>query len=109
MCFDVFGIRLSKSKVIKKGRREEVMEVLIREKRISVGNIGKTLGMSCRNVSSYLCYLRKEGVNIGTDSKGRKFIEKDEEIEEDSTDEGGLVTEGENVDEVVEEIVNDIQ
>jgi biotin operon repressor len=66
---------ISKSKGFKKGRREQVLEVLQKEKRITVGQIGAQLGMTCRNVSSYLCYLRKEGVNIGTDSKGRKYIE----------------------------------
>ena len=75
---DWLEIKLCSYKGIKKGRREQVKEVLIKEKRISVGDIGKRLGMSCRNVSSYLCYLRKEGLNIGTDSKGRKFIELDE-------------------------------
>lgn len=68
---------LCKSKSIKEGRREQVLKVLNEYKRINVGDIGKKLGMSCRNVSSYLCYLRKDGYNIGTDSKGRKFIEVD--------------------------------
>ena len=75
---DWLEVKLCSYKGIKKGRREQVKEILVKEKRISVGDIGKRLGMSCRNVSSYLCYLRKEGLNIGTDSKGRKFIELDE-------------------------------
>jgi biotin operon repressor len=65
-------------KVHKVGRKEQVMGVLQKDKRVTVGQIGAQLGMTCRNVSSYLCYLRKDGINIGTDSKGRKFIEPDE-------------------------------
>ena len=63
-------------KIKKVGRKDEVLEVLLSGK-VSVKEISNIVGISSRNVSSQLSYLRKDGVNIATDSKGRKFIEED--------------------------------
>lgn len=66
--------RLSKHKVVKPGRKDEVLAIL-KEGKVSVADIAKQIGISARNVSSQLTYLRRDGIAIGTDSKGRKFIE----------------------------------
>ena len=68
--------KISKSKKIKKSRKDEVLEVLQESGRIFVGDIAKRLGITSRNVSSYLTYLRRDGYEIATDSKGRKYIEQ---------------------------------
>ena len=67
--------RLSTSKKIRTGRKEEVMQILKDKGHISVADIAVLVGINERNVSSQLTYLRRDGINIGTDSKGRKFIE----------------------------------
>lgn len=69
-------VKLCKVKVVKPGRKDEVLEIL-QDGKISVADIAKRIGISARNVSSQLTYLRRDGYPIGTDSKGRKFIEKD--------------------------------
>jgi biotin operon repressor len=58
----------------KVGRKDEVL-ALLKAGRVTVAEIAKKIGISDRNVSSQLSYLRKDGIAIGTDSKGRKFIE----------------------------------
>lgn len=67
--------RLNTSKKIKTGRKEEVLMVLKEKGHISVAGLAVAIGINERNISSQLTYLRHDGVNIGTDSKGRKFIE----------------------------------
>jgi biotin operon repressor len=67
--------RLSKKVIVKEGRKDEVLNLLKEKGRISVKDLGKLIGISERNISSQLSYLRKDGILIGTDSKGRKFIE----------------------------------
>lgn len=59
------------------GRKKEVRE-LLEENRdgISIIEIGERLGMSNKNVSSILSYLRKDGLRLGTRSDGRKYIEE---------------------------------
>lgn len=61
-----------------KGRKSEVLELLQEKKRITIKEIAEALGITDKNVSSQLSYLRKDGWSIGTDSKGRKFIEVEE-------------------------------
>ena len=58
----------------KPGRKDEVLACFAGGKHISVSAIAKIVGINERNVSSQLTYLRKDGVNIATDSKGFKFI-----------------------------------
>lgn len=67
---------VQKEKIKKQGRKEEVHDCLVANGKISVGDIAVKVGISARNVSSQLSYLRRDGVNIATDSKGRKFIEE---------------------------------
>lgn len=67
--------RFAKGKSFKPGRKEEVLEVLMSKGKVAVADIAKAVGISARNVSSQLSYLRRDGYAIGTDSKGRKFIE----------------------------------
>lgn len=74
ICLTCLESRLSKHKVIKPGRKDEVLEIL-KEGKISVADVAKKIGISARNVSSQLTYLRRDGFGIATDSKGRKFIE----------------------------------
>jgi len=56
------------------GRKEEVLTILEREP-TEIFDIAEELGISNKNVSSQLCYLKKDGYNIATNSKGQKFLE----------------------------------
>jgi biotin operon repressor len=58
----------------KKGRKSEVLEILKRGENVSIMEIGKELGISCKNVSSQLSYLRSDNYNICTDKDGKKFL-----------------------------------
>jgi len=71
--------KLCKYKGVKEGRKEEVLKILKEHGNIKVGDIAKLVGISERNVSSQLSYLRRDGIQIATDSKGRKFIESEAE------------------------------
>ena len=61
--------------VEKPGRKDEVLALLIGHKKISIPAIAKAVGISERNVSSQLSYLRKDGHLIGADSRGWKVYE----------------------------------
>ena len=74
-CLILLEDRIAKGKKFLPGRKEEVLQVLLDKGKVTVSDIAKVVGISHRNVSSQLSYLRRDGVNIGTDSKGRKFIE----------------------------------
>ena len=65
--------RLSKSKGFKDGRKEQVLAIL-KTGPITVGAIATRIGISARNVSSQLTYLRKDGHEICTSSTGKKFL-----------------------------------
>lgn len=59
------------------GRKSEVRKLLEENREgISIMEIGERLGMSNKNVSSILSYLRKDGLRLGTRSDGRKYIEE---------------------------------
>lgn len=58
------------------GRKEELVELLNSVGRLSIKEISGKMGISAKNVSSLLMYLKKDGVRICTDCEGRKFIEK---------------------------------
>jgi DeoR/GlpR family transcriptional regulator of sugar metabolism len=61
-----------------KGRKDEVLS-LIREKgRITIKELAAAIGISERNISSQLSYLRKDGLKFGKNSKGAIYEEKDE-------------------------------
>lgn len=57
-----------------KGRKAEVLELLKSNESITIVAIAERLGISTKNVSSQLTYLRQEGHNICTDVNGRKFL-----------------------------------
>ena len=61
--------------VEKPGRKDEVLAILQRGKHVSVAQIAREVGISERNVSSQMSYLRKDGKRIATDSRGNKFLE----------------------------------
>jgi len=65
--------RLSNHKKIKPGRKQQVLDIL-KQGPIHVGAIAKRLGISSRNVSSQLSYLRKDGYDIATSSTGKKML-----------------------------------
>lgn len=64
--------KMTKSKEV--GRKGEVLEIL-QTGRFTIKELSVQLNISDKNVSSQLSYLRKDGWLIGTDSKGRKFLE----------------------------------
>ena len=57
------------------GRKAEVLAFLKEHGHVKVSDIAKAVGISDRNVSSQLTYLRKDGYAIATDSRGFKFLE----------------------------------
>ena len=61
-------------------RMNEVLDLLRRNKEegISVESMGEIIGISNKNVSSYLCYLRKTGYKIWR-FEGRKYLKEGEE------------------------------
>lgn len=65
----------SKVMEAKPGRKSEVLEYLQKHGHVRVRDIAITLGISERNVSSQMTYLRKDGHCIATDSRGYKFLE----------------------------------
>jgi len=60
-------------KVFKAGRKEQVLKIL-QSGAITVGGIATRIGISARNVSSQLTYLRSDGYDICTSSTGKKFL-----------------------------------
>ena len=62
-------------KVRPEGRKDQCLKILQSAGHITVAAIAERLGISARNVSSQLTYLRKDGISIATDSLGRKFLE----------------------------------
>jgi DNA-binding transcriptional ArsR family regulator len=67
--------KISSVKVPVTGRKEQVLKILKSAGHISVSAIATRIGISQRNVSSQMTYLRKDGHAIATDSLGRKFLE----------------------------------
>lgn len=61
--------------VEKAGRKDEVLAILKEGKHVSVPTLAKRIGISDRNISSQMSYLRKDGWLIATDSMGFKFLE----------------------------------
>ena len=56
------------------GRKAEVLKML-QEGPMSIFDMAEALGITNKNVSSQLCYLKKDGYAIATNSKGEKFLE----------------------------------
>lgn len=70
----VKGLKLEKKE--EGGRKEELIVLLSNEGRLNIKEISEKMGISAKNVSSLLMYLKKDGVRVCTDCEGRKFIEK---------------------------------
>jgi DNA-binding transcriptional regulator GbsR (MarR family) len=60
-----------------KGRKSEVLDLLRNNETMTIVEMAERLGISAKNVSSQLTYLRQEGFNICTNAQGRKFIVED--------------------------------
>ncbi len=66
--------KISRVQIKPEGRKSQVLAIL-KTGHVTVDAIAKRIGISARNVSSQLSYLRKDGLAIATDSLGRKFLE----------------------------------
>jgi len=69
--------KLSDSKEKKTGRKEEVLKCFEGGAVLSVGELSKIVGISDRNISSQLSYLRKDGyefIRIGSGSGKLKLV-----------------------------------
>ena len=64
-------IRLETSK---NGRKFQVLEILKEGNPISIVKIAEKLGITAKNVSSQLTYLRSDGYEIFTDNHGKKVL-----------------------------------
>ena len=67
------------------GRKEEVL-ALLQERPMAIQDMADALGISNKNVSSQLCYLKKDGVRIATNADGQKHIEGFEYPADDPTE-----------------------
>ena len=70
---------VAKTKAAAGGRKLQVLTALRETGHTTVEALAKEIGISARNISSQLTYLRKDGIAIATDSLGRKFIESEPE------------------------------
>jgi biotin operon repressor len=68
----------------KDGRKSQVLELLRKHETISILEMSKLLGISTKNVSSQLTYLRSDGYAIFTDPNGRKMLVESKKTESDS-------------------------
>lgn len=84
---------LSKNRTSK--RKQEVLD-LLKENPISIYDMSVKLDITNKNVSSQLCYLKKDGYLICTNSSGCKFLE---DYDYDSNDEDDSLDENESLDE----------
>lgn len=74
----IYEILTAKQTVVvqKIGRKQEVLDLLLTGKHYKIPDLAKILGISDRNVSSQLSYLRADGKAIATDARGYKFLER---------------------------------
>jgi Fic family protein len=56
------------------GRKFQVLEFMKMNGPSTIKDIAKGLGISTKNVSSQLTYLRTDGYEIFTDNNGKKFL-----------------------------------
>jgi biotin operon repressor len=56
------------------GRKEEVL-ALLQTKPMSILEMSEALDISNKNISSQLCYLKKDGHRIATNADGQKHLE----------------------------------
>lgn len=55
----------NKSGVVRVNRKGQILDAL-NEDTVTISELSKKFGITHRNVSSILCYLRKDGLKIGT-------------------------------------------
>ena len=55
-------------------RKAQVLEILRTHSSISIVDIAKKLGITAKNVSSQLTYLRTDGYKVFTDNHGKKVL-----------------------------------
>ena len=55
-------------------RKAQVLEILRNQTAISIVDIAKKLGITAKNVSSQLTYLRSDGYKVFTDNHGKKVL-----------------------------------
>lgn len=75
---EMFMEMLGNKRKFKKGRKDEVLEILQEGGSFGVNELSKLVGISDKNISSQLSYLRKDGYKIGTRSNGKKYLENDD-------------------------------
>lgn len=66
-------------------RKQEVLN-LLQTKPISIFDMSVKLDITNKNVSSQLCYLKKDGYLICTNSQGQKFFEDYDYSKKDEDD-----------------------
>jgi len=66
---------LGNKRKFKVGRKDEVAALLMTGKSFSVDELAESIGITPKNISSQLTYLRKDGYEIGTRSNGKKYLE----------------------------------
>lgn len=72
--FTILDLQEKLSSNTKSGRKSQVLDLLKSHETISILEIADKLNISTKNVSSQLTYLRSDGHQIFTDSKGRKML-----------------------------------
>jgi len=55
-------------------RKKQVLELLRNHNSISILDMSKKLGITAKNVSSQLTYLRSDGYKVFTDNFGKKVL-----------------------------------
>ena len=76
------SVEINKVKDAAGGRKLQVLKILQTGDHTTVKAIAARIGISDRNVSSQMTYLRKDGYAIATDSLGRKFLESTGQVHE---------------------------
>lgn len=66
--------KFGKGKKFKKGRKEMVLDILKRGVDVSISDIGKEIGITNRNVSSLLSYLRDDEIEIMKIGRGKGLL-----------------------------------
>lgn len=66
--------QLNQRRKQKSNKKYDALAILQRGEPISILDISNEMNISTKNVSSLLCYLRKDGHTIHTDDQGRKYL-----------------------------------
>ncbi len=91
----------------KDGRKSQVLELLREHASISILSISQKLGISTKNVSSQLTYLRSDGYAIFTDPNGKKCLFESSKVEDGSVTVSDPITDDDSItDEDLESLVD---